>query len=146
MARPAHIKAKAETEVTTQSPTLVQWATKLRRLKDQKETLEAQLTEGNRAIDELSEKLANEMESMGVDKLRVPNVGSVFIQIKNRPNVVDQPGLLVWMKEHGFDAMVKETIHPQSLIGWVNEELEAGHELPAAINNYQQKRAIIRRS
>lgn len=144
MKKPDYVEAKPET-VAVADENVAVMAKRLRDAKDKKDELEEALTGTNKEIDELSKKLAERLESDGVDSIRVPDVGTVYIQIKNRPNVTDQDGLHMYLRENGHGAMIKETIHPMTLIGFVNERLKNNEELPPSINNFQQKLAVIRR-
>lgn len=147
MSRPDYVKAKVQTalEISKESP-LTKQAKKLRKLKDEKEEIEEKLTQLNKQIDTLSETFAGEMESAGVESFKVEGVGSIYIQAINRPNIVDKDGFYKYLRDVGEAAIIKETIHAKTLQGWVNEHLEQGKALPESLNNFVQKRAMIRRS
>ena len=146
MARPSYIKDKQvkEKAVTNDTKPAVQ-ARALRVLRDTKDRLEEQLKEVNRGIDTLSVQLAEEMETHGIDSFRVEGVGSVYIKLKHRPNVVDKPGMLAWLDARSMGEMAPRTIHHARLESLVSEMLENGETLPGWVNNFSQKRALIRR-
>ena len=143
--RPAFIEEKPEVEAEA-NPTVTDLAKDLRRLKDMKENIEEQLKKTNGEIDEASTKLADLMETQGVDSFKVAGVGSVYIQTLNRPTVVDKDALIVWLDSRGMSDCAPRSCHHKKLESIVKELLEDSQPLPACLNVFQQKRALIRRS
>lgn len=121
-------------------------AAEFKDLKDRKEQHEDQLKEINKDIDALSQRIADLLESAGLHKISVDGVGTVSVEIKNRPTVNEKDQLIAWLDNHKMSKMAPRTVHPQSLLGLVNELLEQGNPLPDGVANFQQKRAALRRS
>lgn len=143
--RPDWVQDKAPVEKEA-GGTDSEMAVRLRELKDQKDTLESALKKTNSAIDALSTKLAESMESHGVDSFKVKGVGSVYIQEVNRPHVADADAFIAFLDETGQGSMAPRSVHWKRLESWVKEMLKQGTSLPASVTNFQQKRALIRRS
>lgn len=143
--RPSYLRAKTAVEGETVLTTPNDIARRLRYLKDLKDNIEAGSKEVNKEIDEASQALAELMESMGLDGLKVADVGTVYIEAKNRPTIKDQDEFYAYLRSHNGEGMIKETVHPQTLAAWVKEELENARSLPPSISNFIQKRAVIRR-
>ena len=46
------------------------------------------------------------------------------------------PQVLLWLKAHGHESAVKETVHPSTLSQIVGEQLHLGEELPPGVTYY----------
>ena len=88
------------------------------------------------------EKIGNELftdfaDSGKAESLRI--VGSLFKDgaariikpvLKYKPSIVDQPLFFNWLIQHSHASLIKETVHPQTLISWTTKAIEERHELP----------------
>lgn len=144
--RPAYIKDKKEKSKEVNEGPLAAMARELRALKDRKEDLAEQEKQVNKAIDELSIKLAESLESAGVDSFKVTGVGSIRIEEVHRPSVNDKEAFLAWLDARGASESAPRQVHHQRLVSLVKELLEAGLNLPPGVSDFVQKRAAIRRS
>ncbi len=146
MARPAYIKAKAEVSGDIpEGSELEKLALSFRAARDKKEELEEELKEVNKEIDDVSGRLAEVMEAQGVDSFKRAGIGTIYIEIKNRPSIVDKDGFIRWLDDTGRGEMARRAVHPMSLESLVKEMLEEGATLPESLNNFQQRRARLRR-
>lgn len=144
--RPAYIKDKKEKAKEVNEGPLATMARELRALKDRKEALAEQEKEVNKAIDALSIKLADALESAGVDSFKVKDVGSIRIEEVHRPNVADKTAFLAWLDARGAGESAPRQVHHQRLVSLVKELLDANLPLPDGVTDFVQKRAAIRRS
>lgn len=150
--RPAYIKAKEEiTKPATEG--VAAMAQRLHALKNKKDTLEADLTEVNKEIDQLSRELAEAMETHKVTSFRVDGVGTVYITNKTRASV--QAGareeFFAWLDKEGMGALAVRAIHPKRLESLAKEFGEQGRQFPKfpdgseMVSVFVQKCATIRR-
>lgn len=147
MARPSFIKDRVEQEAEVESTSKVaKLAAKLAEAKATKVTIEEDLTQANKDIDKFTQQLHEEMSTLGVEKLSVPGLGSFTAKFKNRPNVNDSEALIAYFDSTGQGEMAKRTVHPQRLLGWVNNQLDEGLTLPECINNFRQPSIDFRKS
>lgn len=109
---------------------------RLRKAKDRKEKLEADLKAVNADIRELTEqKIPTYMEENEIEKHTVAKCGTVFIQTKVYAHVKaeNRPKFFDWLREHGNDDLIKETVHPSTLNAFAKEQLSEGKPLPDEI-------------
>jgi hypothetical protein len=79
--------------------------------------------------------------SDGADRILTP-------EIKLRPSVKDNIILFAWLRERNHGALIKETIHHQTLTAWVQQQKEANAPMPPedAMGVFEQKSVSIRKS
>ena len=114
-------------------PTVRQLVVQLRELTDEKEKLEAQLKAVNKKREHVRTKLLPEaLENAGLEKVSVEDVGSVNVSTKVYASVLaaDRERLHEWLKDEGHGAMVKESVHHNTLSAFAEEQTAAGTALP----------------
>lgn len=127
-------------------------------LKEEKDSHEGRVKEINKELDGwddketgevhmgLHGKLAELLESKGIDLVRIKGLGSFWPASENRPNVVDKEGLIHWLDENGLGAMAKRDVHWQTLKAFVTDWLKENKPLPPYINNFIQTKIRFRRT
>lgn len=98
----------------------------------------------NKKFESLSRYLAERMELTKMDGFKVKDIGTVYISNDNKPYVNGRDEFIAWLKANGHEGLVKETVHPMSLLGFVNERIENNLPLPPGVHNFILKRAKIR--
>lgn len=126
--------------------TMAQVAQEVRNYWSAKKALEDDAKANNAKFSQLSKYLAERMESAQMTSFKVADLGTVYIAHDNKPYVTDRDLFFKYLRENGAEAMIKETVHPRTLLGWVNEQLEDNKELPDGVHNFILKRAKIRKS
>lgn len=115
---------------------IFQLADHLRALKEQKDTLEDALKAVNIEIERTDEQLAGEM--INEENQNFSRKGKTFyltekLHVHSLADKRDD--LHGWLKGNGYADMVKETVHPGTLKGFVKEQLEENDELPEGIKD-----------
>lgn len=148
MTLPSYIKPKEKVEADLdEASDEAKLGKELMDLKDLKDHLESQLSETNAYIKNTEEKLAELMVAKKLDLFRSGGV-TYWTKPENHPHVKKEnlDAFIVWLDEHGHGAIAKRSVHPQTLKGWVNEELESGHALPKMVDNFVKTAVRTRRS
>jgi hypothetical protein len=123
-------------------------ARKLRALKDEKESLDAQIKEVNKQIVQIEQHdLPSQMEDLDEEKFSVPGIGTVYLQTKLYVNVLkdDREKLHEWCQTNGHEDLIVPHVHPATLQAFCKEQLEAGKELPDFLKATFIPTAVIRR-
>lgn len=131
------------------SETLDTVVTELRRLKDQKERLNDELTETNKKITHIEQaKLPSMMETAGITSFKVAGIGTVSVKNETFTYVPadNRENLYAALREQGHGDLISETVHPSTLNSFVKECLAAGMEVPDEIKVTYAKVAKLRRS
>jgi hypothetical protein len=138
MVRPDFIKPKQEkeAEIDEKKDPVAKMARDLANAKAWKDQAEEELSNANKEVDRLEKELADEMLARKVDLFRVPGLGTFSQGLKNYPSVNDQNSFFAWLKKTKNDGLIKPTVHPQTLKGFINEWLSAGNKLPPGVNNF----------
>lgn len=107
-----------------------------RELKEKKETLEDDLKKLNAEIESVEEQLADQM--ITEENSSFTRKGKTFYLTEKLfvNSIADKrDDLHSWLKKNGFQDLVKETVHPSTLKGFVKEQLEENEELPEDIRD-----------
>lgn len=145
-ARPAYIKPRQAKNVELQDSAQLSLARRLSEASDNKKRLEEELKEANKTLDVVSQELTDYMLGAGIDSFRVSGLGTFFTQTKNRPNIVDRAALIAWLDARGEGHVAGRNVHPQTLLGIVNDLLKEGQDLPPGVTNFAQPRVSFRRA
>ncbi|OPY59139.1 MAG: hypothetical protein A4E55_00356 [Pelotomaculum sp. PtaU1.Bin035] len=110
---------------------IFQLADKFRALKERKDELEDALKAVNAEIEQIDEQLAQEM--INEENQNFSRRGKTFyltekLYVHSIAEKRDE--LHKGLKENGFADMVRETVFPSTLKGFVKEQLEENDELP----------------
>lgn len=128
---------------------LVGFARELRRLRDQKDDLTAELKEINKGIQNIEElKLPDKMKAMEIDKFSVINVGMIRLisDVRAYIKVDDKDEAFTWLEQIGCADIIKRTIHPQTLVAFVRERLESNLSVHKVFGATPYDKAKLRRS
>lgn len=122
-------------------------------LREEKRELEAELKELNARYDEIrKDSLPENMHAAGM----VSANGKASISLSTGEKIhlqgdlhvslpaVDQQAFFKILRKSGDGALIKETIHYQSLRAWVRERLSDGIEVPDMITVHSFLKAVIR--
>ena len=128
---------------------LSELATELRDLKDQKETLEEQLTAikaRTRAIE--VHELPEAMEDKEIDKFTVPDVGTISVKTKVYSSIKaeDRGRWHQWLRESGNRDLIVDHVWPGTQNAFIKERIETGQEYPEFCNVSLIPTASLRRS
>ena len=112
----------------------------LRKLKDKKTDLEAQLKETNIEIGKIEmHEFPEALQALGLDdpKISERGIGSATLGTRVFATVLatNKPAFLEWMKQNGNEGLVKEDIHPKTLEAWGREALTEGLDYPEDLIN-----------
>ncbi len=133
---------KSETKV-------IQLATKLRQLKDNKSALESEAKDLGRQIAKLEDHDIPElMDENEIQKMTIKGVGTLFTrsELKVGLNVADQEEGFAFLIENGAESLIKPSVHHSTLKAWAKERLEGGKTLPEIFHAYAFRKAVIRRN
>ena len=128
---------------------IINLATALRSLKDEKEELEEKLKAVNLAIKDIAVyKLPKAMEDAEVEKMTISGVGTVYIKHVIYASLPEEhrDRAYEWLAENGHGALIKETVNANTLKAWAKEQLENNTPLPEFIKASFVNEATIRRS
>ena len=128
---------------------LSELATELRDLKDQKETLEEQLTAikaRTRAIE--VHELPEAMEDKEIDKFTVPDVGTISVKTKVYSSIKkdDRERFYQWLRESGNGDVIVDWVFPGTQNAFIKERIETGQEYPEFCNVSLIPTASLRRT
>jgi hypothetical protein len=129
---------------------LFQIATELKELKEQKKDLETRLKLVNDLIRQYEDDLVNEMVSEEIAQFKK---GSNLFVLQTKtfvsPRAGMKPKIIDWMKRNGFEGLVKEDVHSQTLQSWARELHENGElpeELGEMLNVFEKPTISIRKA
>ena len=119
----------------------------LKTLRDEKADLELKLKICNKKLAEINVRVVAGMELANVTKLTVEGIGTVYGANSLYPQVKDAEAMMQWLKDNHFEALVRETVHPQTLKAWVKDRMEGGEDMPpeTVLSVFVQRDARIRK-
>jgi len=93
-------------------------------------------------------KAAGILGDDGKGSCTTPSGRKVYMSTDTRAYVAQADAEMVHdrMRSLGFDELIRETIHNQTLTSWVRGRLENGEEIPEGISVYEQDRAALRKA
>jgi len=110
----------------------------------QKEIIEEELKATNALLEETSYTCAVMMEEQGVKSVNLEGVGRCEYGQSTYPKVVDAEALFADVRAMGAEALIKETIHAQTLRAFIGERLEQNLPLPKGLETYTKKYVKIK--
>jgi len=124
----------------------------LEELTERKRALESEVKDINKKIETVQELLVQEMVDHEMQNFT--RQGKMFyLQTATYVSGIsgEQENLMRTLKDQGFDDIVKETVHPQTLKGFVKEQMdEEGGELPdwlqGLVNVFKKEQVRMRKS
>jgi hypothetical protein len=129
--------------------TLSELATELRDLKALLADQEAVAKETKKRIDALCKTAIPElMDSMDIENAKIEGVGTIYLRHDLYANVKadDRDKFYDWLRDNGFDELIKETVHPGTLKAWAKEQLDQAKPLPEAVQAAFVTQASLRKS
>ena len=114
-------------------------------LKKEKDKWTQKLKEANVAIEGLSAKLVEQMETVGMTNVKLKKYGVFYLETQGFPNVTDQKLLYASLKERGFGDLIKETVNYQTLRGLCGELLKDNNPLPKGVEVFMKTSIRMRR-
>lgn len=120
------------------------WALRL-----EKEDLEGQLKEINKAKAKLEDSVVPEaMMLAGVTKITLKDIGTLYLKSAVQAHILanDHFAAFQWLKNHGHGDLIKETIHWKTLVGFVEEQTDQAVKLPDWFKVNHYSKAVIRKS
>ena len=128
-----------------QQSKLVEYAKKLRCMKDKKEALKSELEDLNKELDTFNKEFVELMELNQLKKFTVDGIGTCYISADIYPKVNSVELLHEDLRLHGAGALIKEVVNHQSLKAYCKECLEAKNELPKGVDVYPEAQVVIRK-
>lgn len=129
-------------------------ATMLASCKKRKESLEDELKETNKLIEQLATKdLPDAIAAAGLMRddggaTISTTVGTLYLQKETFVSVLaaDKPAYLAWLRENGHGDLIKEDVNAQTNKAFVKELLEAKVPLPSIVKITEVPTARLRKS
>lgn len=130
---------------------MLQLSDTYRKLRDAKKDLEAALKDTNAQIAEVEEQLVAQMVDSEVQNFSRDGM-QFYLSTQTYASPVAQrrDDLHTWLKMNGFEGLVKETVHAQTLSAFIREQLEEAEVLPAGlaelVNVYEKTGVSLRKA
>jgi hypothetical protein len=116
-------------------------------LRTKKEQLEYQLSEVNKEFDKLRlQDIPTLMEEQGIRNATFEGIGRVGLtaDLYVTCPADKKPELYNWLREHGFEGLIVDYVHPSTLKAWIKERLLASDvQLPEIVNVTPFMRASV---
>jgi hypothetical protein len=109
---------------------------------DALDKLNAELSDRKARLDEAKEKLADILMQSGLDSIKLTSGLSPKVKINRRffkAKGVDDDMLFGWLRTNQLEAIIKPTVHFQTLQSTLKAYEEQGNILPEIINAIDQK-------
>ena len=126
--------------------TLMELADDLATKKVYKESLEGELRDVNRAIDEKEMAMVDIMAALELPSFK--HGGKTFYQyVQSHPRIINEEGFFALLKEYGEDGIIKRTVHPQTLKAWVKEKgLEWSERFAGKLEIFEKVKIGVRKA
>lgn len=147
---PAHLqtgKARGlvQADVAEAAPRLRPNCEALVKLRQDKERAEKELTGINGEIDQLVQQMVADFDRMGVRQVKLEGLGLFYRSAQLYPKTLDEAALFADLKKRGKDAVIKQTVHSQTLRALVKEMSDAGEKQLAGIDVTPKEVVAFRR-
>lgn len=128
-------------------------AREMSRLRREKRDLEEQLKEVRSRYDELrKDRLPELLHAAGLvtpdgrASLTLASGEKLHLQSDLHVSVrkLDEPAFFTWLREQGEGALIKETVHYQTLRAWARERLSHGADVPEQVTVHTYLKAVLR--
>jgi hypothetical protein len=128
-----------------QQSRLVEFAKKLKVMKDRKEWLETEEKKINKSIEDFNKEFVELMELNQLSKFTVDKIGTCYISADIYPEVKDQEALQTWLKDNGYESIIKPTVNYQTLKAFCKELLDGKNKVPKGVKIFPKAQVIIRK-
>ncbi len=148
---PAHLKPQAaprgmiEVDPAAVAPALRPNCERLVKLREDKARAEKEATEINKEIDELQLQMTADFDRVGIRKISLEGLGTFYRTAQMYPKVEDEEAMFADLKKRGKDAVIKSTVHYQTLRALVGEMAEAGEKPLAGVDVFPKEVVAFRR-
>lgn len=101
------------------------------RLDEESVRLEEAKKEANRKRETVEQQIVERYTMEGMTSTKISGLGSFILTTMNAPSIPDdkKDAAIAAFKKY-YPDMVKETVHPQTLKGFINNALKEGTEIP----------------
>ena len=113
--------------------------------REEKETIEAELLAANKRVREAEAKLIEAMRETGITAFKTAGLNfgrTTRLSVKK----IDEQALFRWLQGHGYEGVIRETVHPRTLERVVRETLEAEGRMPSGVEASEYDVLSIRKS
>ncbi|GFP34055.1 hypothetical protein HKBW3S42_02395, partial [Candidatus Hakubella thermalkaliphila] len=123
-----------EREQTTQPDCLFSLADQLKKLRQEKKELEDSVKTLNKEMEEVDQSLVQAMVREELQNF-TRDGQQFYLQTKTYASVMAERRLELakWLKTHGYEDLVQETVNPSTLAIFIREQLRKRDELPAEL-------------
>jgi hypothetical protein len=90
----------------------------------EKTKLSTRLKEVEEQLADLTASVATEITGLDTDKVRVKGLGVFAVRAELYAAIIENEAALQWLRKQGGETLIKTTVHPQTLRGWVRETEE----------------------
>lgn len=115
---------------------LLEMAQQMRAKQADKDRLEAELKEVNKALDQL--RLKDIPEFMAENDIRTvtfDGIGRVQLAMDVYATMIDKEQCYAWLAANGYDGLIRPYVQPSTFKASVKEALKDGQEFPAELFN-----------
>lgn len=114
----------------------------LRALKEQKEKKNEEIKAINSEITQVENMLLTELQTDGLDTIKVNGVGTVYITTTDYPQVIDMDAFVAWCAENNRADMIQKRVSSTAFKQYVEET----NEYPEGVNSYVKETVNLRRN
>lgn len=115
-------------------------------LRQDKERLEAELTQIATRMSQISDTLCEKFEKIGLSSAKMEGLGIFYVSNIGRPKVEDEGQLFSDLRKRGLGDLIKETVHSQTLQAALKEARTNGEPDFAGITVYEQTAIRMRKA
>ncbi len=112
---------------------VVQLAGELRKLKELKESMEEDLKETNKYIEEITKHILPEkMDDQGISNIKIDGVGRITLRGEVYASILaaNRDAAYQWLRDTGRASLISNTVNASSLKAACKEWLKNGEEIP----------------
>lgn len=116
--------------------------TELRNLKEQKEKKNEEIKAINSSITQVENMLMSELQTDGLDTIKVSGIGTVYITTTDYPQVTDMDSFVNWCAENNRADMIQKRVSSTAFKQYVEEF----NEYPDGVDSYVKETVNLRRN
>ena len=116
--------------------------TELRNLKEQKEKKNEEIKAINSSITQVENMLISELQTDGLDTIKVSGIGTVYITTTDYPQVTDMDSFVKWCAENNRADMIQKRVSSTAF----KQYLEEFNEYPDGVDSYVKETVNLRRN
>lgn len=110
---------------------IIALARHMKDLQDKKETLESDLKEINKALDQVRLKdIPEAMAESDIRTLTIDGVGRVQLAMDCYATIKDKEAGYNWLRENGYSGLITEYVQPSTFKATVKDAIKDGQEFP----------------